>query len=37
MLAVIEVGDLDEAVDVVNGVEYGLSAAVYTRDINAAL
>ena len=33
----IEVDDLDEAVDVVNGVEYGLSAAVYTRDINAAL
>ncbi len=37
MLAVIEVDDLDEAIDVVNSVEYGLSAAVYTRDINAAL
>jgi aldehyde dehydrogenase (NAD+) len=37
VLAVIEVADLDEAVDVVNDVEYGLSAAVYTRDINAAL
>jgi aldehyde dehydrogenase (NAD+) len=37
VLSVIEVDDLDEAVDVVNGVEYGLSAAVYTRDINAAL
>src|SRR5918993_1092193 len=37
VLAVIEVADLDDAVDVVNGVEYGLSAAVYTRDINAAL
>ncbi|MFP3900664.1 MAG: aldehyde dehydrogenase family protein [Acidimicrobiia bacterium] len=37
VLAVIEVGGLDEAVEVVNAVEYGLSAAVYTRDINAAL
>jgi aldehyde dehydrogenase (NAD+) len=37
VLSVIEVGDIDEAVDVVNSVEYGLSAAVYTRDLNAAL
>ncbi len=37
VLAVIEVDRLDEALDVVNAVEYGLSAAVYTRDINAAL
>ena len=37
VLAVIEVDDLDEAIGVVNSVEYGLSAAVYTRDINAAL
>jgi aldehyde dehydrogenase (NAD+) len=37
VLAVIEIADLDQAVDVVNDVEYGLSAAVYTRDINAAL
>jgi alpha-ketoglutaric semialdehyde dehydrogenase len=37
VLAVIEVGSLDEAVDVVNGTDYGLSAAVYTRDIGAAL
>jgi alpha-ketoglutaric semialdehyde dehydrogenase len=37
VLAVIEVGDIDEAVEVVNGVEYGLSAAVYSRDINTAL
>jgi acyl-CoA reductase-like NAD-dependent aldehyde dehydrogenase len=37
VLAVIEVEDLDEAVAVVNSVEYGLSAAIYTRDINAAL
>jgi acyl-CoA reductase-like NAD-dependent aldehyde dehydrogenase len=37
VLAVIEVADLDDALDVVNNVEYGLSAAVYSRDINAAL
>ncbi len=37
VLSVIEVDDLDEAVAVVNSVEYGLSAAVYTRDLNAAL
>ena len=37
VLAVLEVADLDDALAVVNGVEYGLSAAVYTRDINAAL
>ena len=37
VLSVIEVDDLDEAIGVVNSVEYGLSAAVYTRDINAAL
>jgi aldehyde dehydrogenase (NAD+) len=37
VLAVIEVDDLDDAIGVVNAVEYGLSAAVYTRDINAAL
>ena len=37
MLAVLVVDDLDDAVDVVNDTEYGLSAAVYTRDINAAM
>jgi alpha-ketoglutaric semialdehyde dehydrogenase len=37
VLAVIEVAGLDDALDVVNAVEYGLSAAVYTQDINAAL
>jgi len=37
VLSVIEVDDLTEAIEVVNGVEYGLSASVYTRDINAAL
>jgi aldehyde dehydrogenase (NAD+) len=37
VLSVLEVADLDEALSVVNSVPYGLSAAVYTRDINAAL
>jgi aldehyde dehydrogenase (NAD+) len=37
VLAVIVVDDVGAAVDVVNDTEYGLSAAVYTRDINAAL
>ena len=37
VLAVLEVAGFDEALEVVNSVEYGLSAAVYTRDINAAL
>ncbi len=37
VLSVLEVADLDEAVDVVNSVEYGLSAAIYTRDITTAL
>ncbi|MGQ0616699.1 MAG: aldehyde dehydrogenase family protein [Acidimicrobiia bacterium] len=37
VLAVLEVDDLDDAVDVVNGVDYGLSACIYTRDVNAAL
>ena len=37
VLAVLEVEPLDEAIDVVNSVEYGLSAAVYTTNINEAL
>jgi aldehyde dehydrogenase (NAD+) len=37
VLTVLTVSSLDEAVDVVNEVEYGLSAAVYTRDVNEAL
>ncbi|MBI1966353.1 MAG: aldehyde dehydrogenase family protein [Gemmatimonadetes bacterium] len=35
-LSVIKVGSLDEAVQVNNGVKYGLSSALYTRDVNAA-
>ena len=37
VLAVIEVDDLEHALAVVNGVEFGLSAAVYTRNLNLAL
>jgi aldehyde dehydrogenase (NAD+) len=37
VLAVLEVEGLDEALDVVNSVEYGLSAAVYSRDLGTAL
>ena len=34
--AVIPVNNLEEAVRVANGVRYGLSAAIYTRDVNQA-
>lgn len=34
--ALIPVQSLEEAVDVVNGVEYGLSASIYTQDVNRA-
>jgi aldehyde dehydrogenase (NAD+) len=37
VLSVIEASSVEEAVDVVNGAAYGLSAAIYTRDINRAL
>lgn len=37
VLSVLEVCSLAEAVEVVNSAAYGLSAAVYTRDINAAM
>lgn len=37
VLAAIEIESFDEAIDVVNQSEYGLSAAIYTRDINQAL
>jgi alpha-ketoglutaric semialdehyde dehydrogenase len=36
VLSMIEVADLDEAIAVANDVAYGLSASIYTRDINAA-
>jgi aldehyde dehydrogenase (NAD+) len=36
VVAVIPVDSLDEAIAVGNGVEYGLSASIYTQDINKA-
>ncbi|MBA3438355.1 MAG: aldehyde dehydrogenase family protein [Pyrinomonadaceae bacterium] len=34
--AVIPADSLDQAVEIANGVRYGLSAAIYTRDVNRA-
>ena len=34
--AVIPTSSLEEAVQIANGVRYGLSAAIYTRDVNRA-
>ena len=36
VLSVIEVRSLDEAIRVNNGVKYGLSSSIYTRDVNPA-
>ena len=36
VLSVIPCRDLDEAVDIGNGVKYGLSASIYTQDVNRA-
>jgi alpha-ketoglutaric semialdehyde dehydrogenase len=34
--ALIKVGDFDEAIRVANGIRYGLSSAIFTRDVNKA-
>ena len=34
--SVVPVDSLDEAIEVVNGVKYGLSASIFTQDINKA-
>ncbi|MEW6748943.1 MAG: aldehyde dehydrogenase family protein [Candidatus Micrarchaeota archaeon] len=36
VLSVLEFSTLDEAIDIANSVEYGLSSSIYTRDVNAA-
>lgn len=36
VMAVIPVTSFDEAIDVVNGVQYGLSASIFTNDVNRA-
>ena len=34
--SIIPFGDIDEAIEIVNGVRYGLSSAIYTQDVNRA-
>jgi aldehyde dehydrogenase (NAD+) len=36
VVSIIPVDSLDVAIDVVNGVQYGLSAAIFTQDVNNA-
>ncbi|MCP5516847.1 MAG: aldehyde dehydrogenase family protein [Verrucomicrobiales bacterium] len=37
MIAVIAVDDFEEAIEVANGVDVGLSASVVTRDLKRAM
>jgi acyl-CoA reductase-like NAD-dependent aldehyde dehydrogenase len=36
VLAVFQVDDFDQGIEVMNGVRYGLSSSIYTRDVNRA-
>jgi len=36
VVSVIPIDSLSQAIEVANGVNYGLSSAIYTRDVNAA-
>jgi aldehyde dehydrogenase (NAD+) len=36
VVALIEFGNFDEAVSIANGIKYGLSTSIYTRDVNRA-
>ncbi len=36
VVSVIRCASIDEAIEIGNGVEYGLSASIYTKDINRA-
>jgi len=35
VVSILRAGDLSEAIQIANGTQYGLSAAIYTRDVNA--
>jgi acyl-CoA reductase-like NAD-dependent aldehyde dehydrogenase len=37
VVGVLEAASLDEAFEIVNGVRYGLSASIFTRDVSAAM
>ena len=37
IMGVIPVDDIDEAIEIANGVKYGLAASIFTRDLSRAL
>jgi aldehyde dehydrogenase (NAD+) len=36
VVGVIPCNDLEDAIEIANGIEYGLSSAIYTKDVNKA-